>query len=489
MEEIERKLFLRRYLEQHLPLKEVDKRMPIQELKTKIIDEIITKEEIEVEKKKKEEKEKKKELNISSTNTKDKTEKHLSKVATSENQSIKEEKKEQRLVFFQSSRTLNDKEIFWAKVAWKYFETYEETKTGLVQTVAGYHVATLWDIGTIIAALISARQLNIIGETLFYNRINRILSWLEKMPLYRNELPNHTYRTDTGNFANRRGEEAKEGYGWATIDIGRYLIWLKVIATYYPNLKDRVEKIFRRYDFSRAIWGNNMYDSVALKRHRERLIKEDSFVYLGYARIGYILWNIQGIPKDPLKKRLVFQDTRYGPIPSDKKHHERLTSDPITLLAMEYGWPSYEWHRLSKGFLNAIVRYSKKRRLPFLPDEESVDRKPWFVYTTLSSHGRPFVCVDIRGVEHPELANLSLKAAFTLSLISKDNYFINLRNRLSDLLKTKSGFWAGQYENKKINRVLHLNTNGVILEALWFAKRGNLPFLYNLRKMEDVKAP
>jgi len=372
---------------------------------------------------------------------------------------------------------LTQKEKAWARTAWSYFEYYKVPQNGLVQTVAGYRVATLWDIGTMLAALVSAHQIGILEDEAFYNRMKRILEWLTTMPLYHNELPAHAYRVDLGGFANRRGESAKEGYGWSTVDIGRYLIWLKVITFYYPNLAKRTNRIFTRYDFSRAVWKERFYDIVALGRGRERKIRENSFVYLGYTRWGYLLWGLKDIPPDPLEKRLDTKKTEYGEIPVDKHHLERLTTDPIALLAMECGWPSLQWDRLGTLFINAIQRYTEKRKAPFLPGEEPVDRKPWFVYTTLSAHGRPFVCVDIRGIEYSKLANLSLKTAFTLSAVYGDDKIVNLRNRLAEKLKTKRGFWAGRYMNGGINRVHQLNTNGVILESLWFLQRGKKPFL------------
>ena len=50
-----------------------------------------------------------------------------------------------------------------ARQAWKYFERNWNEKTGLVNSVDGFTSVTLWDQSAAIAALVSAKELNIIG--------------------------------------------------------------------------------------------------------------------------------------------------------------------------------------------------------------------------------------------------------------------------------------------------------------------------------------
>lgn len=79
----------------------------------------------------------------------------------------------------------------------------------------------------------AARELGIIDKAEFDRRMLKFLATLNKLDLFRNELPNKAYNTISGqkvNYQNKPGE-----IGFSALDIGRMLIWLKVIRSAIRN--------------------------------------------------------------------------------------------------------------------------------------------------------------------------------------------------------------------------------------------------------------
>nr|WP_325078847.1 DUF3131 domain-containing protein [Sphaerospermopsis aphanizomenoides] len=85
---------------------------------------------------------------------------------------------------------LTDQELIMARQAWSYFKNNWNDQTGLVNSVDGFASVTMWDQAAAIAALVSARELNIITVQEFESKMSRMLKTLASMPLYQGELPN-----------------------------------------------------------------------------------------------------------------------------------------------------------------------------------------------------------------------------------------------------------------------------------------------------------
>lgn len=65
----------------------------------------------------------------------------------------------------------------------------------------------MWDSASYMAAMTAARELGIIDKAEFDRRMLKLLATLNKLDLFRNELPNKAYNTITGqkvNYQNKR---------------------------------------------------------------------------------------------------------------------------------------------------------------------------------------------------------------------------------------------------------------------------------------------
>ena len=101
------------------------------------------------------------------------------------------------------------------------------------------------------AALTAARELGIIDKEQFDQRLIKFLATLNTVPLFQNQMPNKAYNTITAqkvDYLNKPGE-----IGFSSIDIGRMLLWLKIIKERYPEFANDVDNVVLRWDFSHII--------------------------------------------------------------------------------------------------------------------------------------------------------------------------------------------------------------------------------------------
>ena len=114
-----------------------------------------------------------------------------------------------------------------------------------------------------------------------------------------------------------------------------------------------------------------------------------------------------------------------------------------------------------------------------------MDRKPWFVYCGLVMTEEGFTLWPVvksiwkDSKSYPEYSFISSRAAIAWQAL-KENEYIRLCH---DLIRREAtnyqfGFYTGIYEeNHQLNKSLSVNTNGIILESLWFKKRGKKPLI------------
>jgi hypothetical protein len=92
---------------------------------------------------------------------------------------------------------LTSEETKTARIAWSYFQRNWNDETGLVNSVDGFASVSMWDQTAAIAALVSARELNIVPAAEFEAKMSKMLKTLASMPLYKGELPNKVYNAKT----------------------------------------------------------------------------------------------------------------------------------------------------------------------------------------------------------------------------------------------------------------------------------------------------
>lgn len=158
---------------------------------------------------------------------------------------------------------LTPEETTTARQAWSYFQRNWNDETGLVNSVDGFASVSMWDQTAAIAALVSAREINIVPAAEFEPKMSKMLKTLASMPLYKGELPNKVYNAKTLVPVNYGQLEKREEIGWSAIDLGRMAIWLKIVGAKYPEMQLETEAVWKHWQVKRLTRRGQMYGTLS----------------------------------------------------------------------------------------------------------------------------------------------------------------------------------------------------------------------------------
>src|SRR6202171_6024460 len=188
-------------------------------------------------------------------------------------------------------KTESDVFLAGAKTAWTFVENNTQASTGLAKAHDTFQFVTVWDIASQIAATYSAHELGIIDDANYDGRIRKILSTLTTMPLFDGAAFNRFYDSQNGQMVSRDFKPSNSGFGWSTTDIGRLLIWLRVLTVNQPQYSAQATAIVKRLDVSRLIgWGTLRGVDVAANGTWS-VYDETGLGYEQYAASGFALWS------------------------------------------------------------------------------------------------------------------------------------------------------------------------------------------------------
>lgn len=387
---------------------------------------------------------------------------------------------------------LTESEMHMARIAWTYFENNYQEKTGLVNAVDGYPSTTMWDTASYMAAMTAALRLGIIDKAVFDQRLVQLLSTLNKIDLFRKELPNKVYHTKTAekvNYANKPGE-----IGYSALDLGRMLIWLKIIKERYPEHAGQIDGVVLRWDFRNVIDPcGTMYGAMVGGDKSTRYVQEGRLGYEEYAAKGFKLWGfttclaskpdpyemipIYGVdvPYDVRDPRKLTQhnyvvsesyvldgiETNWDH-PADRSRHNRYNSDPIARNFAQRVYQAQENRYKATGILTAR-------------SEHQLDKAPYFVYDTVYSDGYAWNTITDNGKYVPEFAAVSLKAALGMWVLWDSPYTDLLGEAIWNQNVFEKGYYEGIYENGSGPiKTFTANNNGIMLESLLYKVEGKL---------------
>ncbi|MDJ0704805.1 MAG: DUF3131 domain-containing protein, partial [Leptolyngbyaceae cyanobacterium MO_188.B28] len=206
--------------------------------------------------------------------------------------------------------------------------------------------------------------------------------------------------------------------------------------------------------------------------------------YEEYAARGYGLWDFDA-PKALDTEPMELVEVAGVEIPVDKRDFEEtdannyVVSESYILEAIEFGWDK-ELSEYAEVVLKAQENRYKDTGYLTAVSEDNIDQAPHFLYSTLYANGTPWAVITEKNESYPELRTLSTKAAFGwYYLFPKKLYTLKLINAVKELQDPNGGgFYAGIYEETgDINSILTGNTNGLILEILYYKALGNRPLL------------
>lgn len=388
---------------------------------------------------------------------------------------------------------LSQRELAMARKAWRYF-VHNTQPSGLVNSVHGYPSTTMWDTASYLGAVVGARELGLIGAAEADERLARLLDTLAGMPFFRGELPNKAYNTATlemTDYGNNPGE-----IGYSAIDLGRLLIWLKIVKERYLRHADAVDRFVLRWRWDHVVDGTGMMFGADVRDGQVRRVQEGRLGYEEYAAKGFRLWGVGtelASRPEPYATTPVFcVDLPYDARdPARYEQHNYVVTESYMLDGIELGWdlpadrqgggPGDRTHSdaVAADFARRVYQAQENRwratgRLT-ARTEHHVDREPWFLYDTVFSSGHAWNTLSPDGQYLPELAALSLKAAVGMWALWDTGYTDRLFAEAEPHADRDRGYAEGLWERDgTLVQSWTGNTNGIILAALLFKVQGKL---------------
>lgn len=373
--------------------------------------------------------------------------------------------------------TLTSAEMSVARQAWAYFQKNWQQKTGLVNSVSGFESVTMWDQAAAIAALVSAKELDLVSDQEFKTKMRQTLKTLATMPLYKGQLPNKVYNSKTLIPVSYGQLKKRQEIGWSAIDLGRMAIWLKIVGSKYPQFKPQTDAVWKHWQVKRLVTNGQMF-GTAVTNGKEEYNQEGRLGYESYAAYGLKLWGLNVKKALDTKTNTAFVGIYGQGVPYDKRDFDNsgannyVLSEPYILDGIETGFQS-----LPKAYADRVLaaqeaRYKATKQLTAVT-EDNLDRAPYFVYNSLFVNGKPWANITDKRQHYPKLRFLSAKAAIGWHVLYDSDYTQKLFSFVETNLKADGGWYNGYYEvSKEPNKAQTANNNGVILQSLLYKQVG-----------------
>lgn len=348
--------------------------------------------------------------------------------------------------------------------------------TGFIDSVNGYTQTTMWDLGSAISGILALDALGVTESDLTQIRLEKLLATLTSMPLYDDKLPNRQYNTATGKPSGPYSKSPSHGNGWSALDLGRLYIWLEVIKQQKPQLSSQVNDITDKWKLHYAVKDETLF-GIKLTSKGEHFRQEGRLGYLQYAAKGYQLaglnvdnaYNCETLGEVEVEGHTLLIDKRNLPF---------FTLDPYLLYAIEVGVPQACWFQLNTLYQLHKQHYQGVNQLKVYA-EDSLNRKPWFLYNNIFYQGYAWWSVSSSGKRVPK-ANTQMfsnKAAFAMSMLFDDDYATLLAEQVIKNSLKHQHVPTGIFSDGKANVAYNINTNALILVSLWFKSRNYTPIL------------
>lgn len=385
---------------------------------------------------------------------------------------------------------LTDQERAMAETAWAYFEGATQPDTGLVNAVGSFPSATMWDTASYLSGLVAAHELGVIDGHDFDRRAIQVLATLRNLSLFQGKLPNKAYNTKTGekvDYANKPGE-----LGWSALDLGRLLIWLKIIKERYPHLAGAVDNVVLRWNFCDVVGPDGtLYGAMLGKDGKPRLTQEGRLGYEEYSAKGFQLWGFDTTAASMAEPYQIVPILGVD-VPADGRdprifrNQNYVVSEGYLLEGLELNWdlagdrsnqPGVASDGWRADFANRIYAVQERRYMDTgiltARSEHQVDGAPYFVYDAIFADGYAWNTLDPTQGYQPDRAAVSSKAALGMWALWDTPYTQMLFDHVADQRDPEKGFDEGIYENGSGPIPLQTaNNNGIILAALLYKVQG-----------------
>ncbi|HEX2543783.1 MAG TPA: DUF3131 domain-containing protein [Ramlibacter sp.] len=366
----------------------------------------------------------------------------------------------------------------WARTAWRYVENNTDYDTGLVGGQDRVPVFTAWNAADALAAIVAAHELGVIDAREFDLRLSRVLGFLGTMDLSGGQLPNKAYHAATGKMVAFDGRP--DDIGWSAIDVGRLLLWLKIVGQRHPRFAEYADKAVLRFSFCEVIDDCGTLHGTTrtggqVQRYQEGRLGYEQLAAAGFAAWGFnarnaASWsnastvNIYGMP--------VRHDARD---PRTSGASDAVLTMPYVLMGLELGWRDPTARALADQVVRVQEeRFRREQQLTARSDYQT-RQAPYVVLDSVFAGGYPWNTVAGDGKEYEKLALVSTRAAFGMRALWPGEYTQRLVAGVQWLYDPDRGWFEGRYEAGGAPLAnITLATNAAILEALLFEASGPL---------------
>jgi uncharacterized protein DUF3131/ankyrin repeat protein len=363
-----------------------------------------------------------------------------------------------------------------ARVAWSYVPTHTVAGTGLVNATSEYAYVTAWDIGSMLAAVHCAHVLGLVDDAAYKQRMEGLLATLGKLPLFEGIAFNKAYSV-RGAMVSRGRAASRRGQGWSAIDLGRLLLWLRVVAR-DPQFTESAARVAQRLDQSRVVSngylrGGELGADGSVQEHQEGTIG-----YEQYAARGFDAWQMPVAKALDLRRHAVPIQLMGQNLLADDRSNDRLTSEPFVLLGLEVGWTEPE-KALAEALLAAQQERWRRTGQVTIASEDAIAQPPsYFYYYCVFAQGRLFQTTAqdrVAALAGPRW--VSAKGAFGWAALRPSDY-TRMAVKSVGAARTARGWASGIHEGRaRSTGAVNINTQAVILEAALFRQRGGRPLL------------
>ena len=235
-----------------------------------------------------------------------------------------------------------------------------------------------------------------------------------------------TYDAKTGRMVDNASHLSSVGAGFSSVDIGRLLIWLRIISTKQPKYAPLAAQIVRRLDMSKLLDDGFLRGIDVDPRSGSRSdFQETEIGYQQYSLSGFAMWGARvdrsGLDVKQNVRVVNIMGTR---LLTDDRGNDRVMSEPYIMLGIELGYRSPELRYQASQVLAAQnARYQRTRLVTAVTEDALPDPPYYFYYYSLWHNGRPFM-VEGKGqnqvVERPRW--VSSKAAFGWNAVFPNPY-------------------------------------------------------------------
>lgn len=366
-----------------------------------------------------------------------------------------------------------------AAIAWRYVGANYVPATGIIAAVPNYEYATVWDLASSLAALYAAGELGLLDRAESDARLLRALQTLQRLPLYQETAFNKVYSVRTGTMVDKSERRSESGYGWSTTDIGRLLVWLRIVGASREPLAGPAEAIARRLKYERLVHDGYLWGEDVDAAGNGRRYQEGQLGYEQYAARGFALWGQEPTKALDFDLNALPITVMGHAVAADLRQRDRLTSDPFVLSGIELGWEPRE-AALARAVLAAQQERFARTGIVTMAGEDAMSEAPhYFFYYGVFANNREFgIDVQMPGVSLDGPRWISTKAAFGWHALLPSAY----TRRAIEAIRPAAGpaGWAsGVYERGGSTNVPNINTAAVVLEAALFERLGRPLLIVN----------